>query len=203
MAEKTVEFFWDVGSPYTYLAATRIDKVAESCGASVRWRPFLLGGVFRETGNRPPIDCQAKGNYMLEDLKTWAAYYGVPFGFPAFFPVNSLGPMRAAVWADRQEKGAAFGRAILRVFWADGKDPSDPEILASTAASVGLDGEALLAATQDPDVKEGLKQSTQEAVDRGAFGAPTFFVGQKMFWGNDRLTLLEAYVRGDLPGGEA
>ena len=202
MSQRTIEFFWDVGSPYTYLASTRIEGVAHACGAVVRWRPFLLGGVFRETANRPPLEVPAKLNYMLDDLRTWAAHYNIPFAFPSPFPINSLLPMRAAVGADRLGKGKEFAAAVLRALWSEGKDPGLPETLNEAARSAGLDGEELTRLAQDPEIKEALKQNTAEAVKRGAFGAPTFFVGTKMFWGNDRIPLLEAYLKGELPEQE-
>jgi 2-hydroxychromene-2-carboxylate isomerase len=199
MSQRTIEFFWDVGSPYTYLASTRIDRLAEACNAQVQWRPFLLGGVFRDTGNRPPLEVPAKLKYMLDDLKTWAAHYKMPFSFPSVFPINSLIPMRAAVGADRLGKGKEFAEAVMEALWQKGQDPSQPDDLNEIARSVGLDGEALAQMVQDPEIKEVLKNNTAEAVARGAFGAPTFFVGKKMFWGHDRMILLEAYVKGDLP----
>ena len=199
MSQRTIEFFWDVGSPYTYLASTRIEQVAQACNAQAHWRPFLLGGVFRDTGNRPPLEVPAKLNYMLDDLKTWAAHYEMPFSFPSVFPINSLLPMRAAVGADRLGQGKAFAATLMRALWLEGKDPGLPETLSEVARSVGLEGEKLVEMAQDPEIKEILKKNTAEAVERGAFGAPTFFVGRKMFWGHDRLILLEAYVKGELP----
>jgi 2-hydroxychromene-2-carboxylate isomerase len=199
MSERTIEFFWDVGSPYTYLASTRINQIAQACNAQAQWRPFLLGGVFRETGNRPPLEVPAKLNYMLDDLKTWAAHYKMSFSFPDVFPINSLLPMRAAVGADRLGKGKEFAAAIMRTLWSEGQDPGLPENLNEAAQSVGLDGEKLAQMAQDPEIKDILKQNTAEAVERGAFGAPTFFVGKKMFWGHDRMLLLEEYLRGELP----
>jgi 2-hydroxychromene-2-carboxylate isomerase len=199
MSGTTIEFFWDVVSSYTYLASTRIDRVGRECGVPVRWRPFLLGGVFRQTGNRPPAEVPAKFAYMLDDLKTWASYYKVSFRFPESFPLNSLMPMRAAVFADRSGKGHEFALAMMQAYWCEGRDPSLPEIVQGIARSVGLDGDRTIQMTQDPDIKEELKGNSEEAVRRGAFGAPTFFVGKKMFCGNDRLVMLEAYLKGELP----
>ena len=198
MDQRRIEFFWDVGSPYTYLASTRIDQVAKACSAQARWRPFLLGGVFRDTGNRPPLEVPEKLNYMLDDLKTWAAHYKISFSFPAVFPINSLLPMRAAVGADRLGKGKEFAAAIMRTLWTEGKDPGLPENLNEAAQSVGLDGEKLAQMAQDPEIKDVLKQNTAEAVERGAFGAPTFFVEDQMFFGNDRLDFVERALEGEI-----
>jgi len=199
MSERIIEFFWDIVSPYTYLASTQIDRVGRECGVPVWWRPFLLGGVFRETGNRPPAEVPAKGAYMLDDLKNWASYYRVTFRFPESFPTNSLMPMRAAVFADRSGKGHEFALAMMQAYWCEGRDPSLLETVQGIAQSVGLDGERTIQMTQDQDIKEELRRNTEEAVRRGAFGAPTFFVGKKMFCGNDRLGMLELYLKGELP----
>ncbi len=198
MAQTTVEFFWDPASPFTYLAATQIEVLAADCGATLVWKPFLLGKVFEATGNRPPVSVPAKGKHMFLDLKRWAALYGVPLQFPKSFPVNSVAPERAAIAADRAGQGAAFARALMAAHWGEGRDISQPDELKAVAATVGLDGDAILAATQDPAVKEALKANTEEAVQRGVFGAPTFFVGTEMFWGNDRLQLLRAHLKGKL-----
>jgi len=198
MPTPIIEFFWDVGSPYTYLASTQIEKVAQTAKASVKWRPFLLGGIFRDTGNRPPVEVPAKGAYMLKDLQTWAAYYQVPFSFPASFPVNSLLPMRTAVAAEMLGRGKEYALTVMHLYWAEGKDPSIPEIIKELLKTLDLDPEKIDQMVQTPEVKETLKANSAEAVSRGAFGAPTFFVGDKMFWGNDRLGLLEAYLKGNI-----
>ncbi len=166
MSEKTIEFFWDVGSPYTYLASTQIEKVAQECGAVVKWRPFLLGGVFRDTGNKPNFEVKAKGAYMLDDLKTWAAYYKVPMVFPSCFPVSSLLPMRAATAADRLGKGQPFAQTVMHLYWAEGKDPSQEESILQIAAAVDLDGEEIIRMAQDTEIKEVLKQTTGDRSPR-------------------------------------
>jgi 2-hydroxychromene-2-carboxylate isomerase len=198
MPKASIEFFWDPASPFTYLAATQIEKLAADCGATLVWKPFVLGKAFEATGNRPPISVPAKGQHLFKDLKRWATYYGVPFQFPKSFPVASIAPERAAIAADRAGKGAEFAKAVMTAHWGEGRDISQAEELKAVAADVGLDGEAIVAATQDPAVKEALKANTDEAIRRGAFGAPTFFVGEEMFWGNDRLELLRAYLTGEL-----
>ncbi len=198
MAEKTIEFVWDVGSADTYLASTQIDRLAQGCEAAVKWRPFLLGGVFRDTGNRAPAELPAKGAYLLDDLKVWSAYYGVPLDFPECFPISSILAMRAAIAADRLGKGSEFASQVMQLYWVDGGDPSDADSVKKVASSVGLDGDKIIQMVQEPEIKDALKQNSAEAVKRGAFGAPTFFVGEKMFWGNDRLIVLEAYLKGKI-----
>jgi len=198
MSVHTIEFFWDPASPFTYLAATQIEALAAECGAELRWKPFLLGKVFEATGNRPPVSVPAKGKHLFQDLARWAKFYGVPLQFPKSFPVNSVQPERAAIAADKAGKGVAFAKAVMSAHWADGRDISQADELKAIAASVGLDGEAIIAATQDPAIKEILKANTEDAIKRGVFGAPTFFVGAEMFWGNDRLQLLGAHLKGKL-----
>lgn len=198
MPQTTVEFFWDAASPYTYMAATQLDKLAAATGARVIWKPFLLGKAFEATGNRPPVTIPAKGKYLFSDLKLWSKFYGVPFRFPDKFPISSLLPMRAATAALRGNKGVAFCQAVMRAHFGEGRDISDPAVVQSVADGVGLDGATLLAATQEQEVKDSLRKNTEEAIARGAFGAPTFFAGDRMFWGNDRLPLLTAVLKGEV-----
>ena len=194
MSVRELEFFFDVGSPYSYLAATRMGGVAERTGAAVRWRPFLLGAVFKETGNEPPARLPAKAKWMLADLHRWAARWGVDFKFPSQFPRNTLKPQRALVVVAQREPDQLpdFALALFRGYWVEDRDVSDPEVISAIASAAGLDGEAIVAATAEQSTKDTLKSWTAEAVARGAFGAPTFFVGDEMHWGNDRLELVEA-----------
>ncbi len=189
MAVPVMEFFYDLVSPYSYLASTRVEEGARRAGGAVRFRPFLLGGVFKATGNHAPLETPAKLRHMWVDLQRWAGRLGVPLAPPASFPVSTVLAMRCALAAEAQGKLVPFTHAGFRAFWAEGKDIGSPEVLAAVAAAVGLDGAALVAAA--PSFKEALVRSTAEAVERGAFGAPTFFVpaagGEEMFVGNDRL----------------
>ena len=192
---KTVDFYFDLSSPYAYMASTQIDELCERCGASASWKPFLLGAVFKATGNRAPATVIPKGKYMLEDLKEWAAYYGVGFAFPSSFPLNSVKPMRACLAAEEQGKLKEFVRAMYEAYWVNNKKIDEPDIIAEVAKSVGLDGEKLLARIEEQDLKDKLKDNTQAAIDKGAFGTPSMFVDDRMYWGNDRLPLLERYLK--------
>ena len=198
MEQNKIEFFWDAASPYTYLAATQIEPLAARTGAVVVWRPFLLGKVFEATGNRMPAAVPAKAKHLFCDVQRWARHYGVPVAFPKVFPVHSVLALRAGIAAAEQGRGAAFATAVMRAYWADGGDISQPEVVSAVAASVGLDGAALLLQAQAQPVKDQLRVNTEEAVRRGAFGAPSFFVGEQMFWGNDRLVLLEEFLSGKI-----
>jgi 2-hydroxychromene-2-carboxylate isomerase len=181
----TLEFFYDFVSPYSYLASTRVEAEVAKVGGSVRFRPFLLGGVFNATGNKAPIEVAAKGPYLQTDCSRWAKRLGVPFAWPARFPVLTVLPLRAAFAAEKLGKLVPYSHAMFRAYWVDGRDISDASVVEDVATKAGLPGAALIA--EAPGYKEALKAQTQEAVDRGSFGAPTFFVGQEMFVGNDRL----------------
>lgn len=181
----TLEFFYDFVSPYSYLASTRVESEVAKVGGAVRFRPFLLGGVFNATGNKAPIEVAAKGPYLQTDCSRWAKRLGVPFAWPARFPVLTVLPLRAAFAAEKLGKLVPYTHAMFRAYWVDGRDLSDASVVEDVATKAGLPGAALIA--EAPGYKEALKAQTQEAVDRGSFGAPTFFVGQEMFVGNDRL----------------
>lgn len=197
MSERRIEFFWDSASPYTYLASTQIEALADKHGASVVWKPFLLGKAFEATGNRMPAAVPVKGKYMFQDLRLWAKLYGVPFRFPKVFPVASLTSLRIACALPEGDAGT-WAKAVMAAYWTREQDIGQPGVLKSVAAELGWDGAALLEKSQDPAVKDKLKANTDEAISRGVFGAPTFFAGDKMFWGNDRMELLDAYLSGRL-----
>lgn len=196
MAKHRVEFFWDAVSPYTYLANELVLRMRDQWNAEVIWRPFFLGAVMKDTGNRPPAQVPAKGKYLLKDLQDHMQLYDLPFQFPWEFPAMTLTAMRAAVWCDQQGKGQQIATALLRAYWAEGKSITDTTVIAQIVDSIGLDGPAAIAATQDNAIKEALKVSSAEAVERGAFGAPTFYVdGEDMYWGHDRLSFVDAKAR--------
>ncbi|WP_020649094.1 2-hydroxychromene-2-carboxylate isomerase [Solimonas variicoloris] len=185
----TIEFYWDAVSPYTYLAATRIERFAAEHGAALVWKPVLLGKLFEACGNRAPLTVPAKGQYMFADLQRWARHYGVPLQVPSPFPVSTLNAQRIASALGGEDR-ARWARASLDAYWTRNLDISQPPVLAALAAELGFDGPDLLARAQTPEAKEQLKAYTDEAVQRGAFGAPTFFIGDAMFWGNDRFELM-------------
>ena len=186
---KTVEFFFDVGSPTAYLAYTQLPAIAAACGATVVWRPMLLGGVFKATGNASPVTIPAKGRWMLGDLQIWARRWGVPLVFNPHFPINTLTLMRGAVGLQMHEL-AWFERYLAVVFgamWRAPRNLGDVEVLTEVLREGGLDAERIAALCADPDVKARLIANTNEAIERGAFGAPTFFIDGRMFFGQDRL----------------
>ena len=194
----TLEFFYDFTSPYSYLASTQVELVAGRAGGAVRWRPFLLGGVFKATGNRAPIETVAKGRHMWVDLERWSRRLEVPFRRPRTFPVPSILALRA-VLAAPPERLAEASHALFRAVWVEDREIGSPAVLAAVLREAGLDGEALVAAA--PEQKEALLRQTTEAVERGAFGAPALFVGDELFIGNDRLDFVEAALRDAVAAG--
>lgn len=198
----TIEFFYDIASSYSYLAATQVDGVGERVGREVVWRPFLLGAVFKATGNQSPAMIAAKGSWMGTDLAQWAEHYEVPFTFNPNFPPNSLRVQRvlASVAANEgQDALRELSMAVYRAHWGDASyDATTEDGFRQALAGTSFDPAELWARAGDPAVKELLKESTNEAIERGAFGAPTFFVGDDMYWGNDRLSLLEAIYARDV-----
>jgi 2-hydroxychromene-2-carboxylate isomerase len=191
---KTIEFFFDFGSPTSYLAYTQLPKLAADCGASLVCKPILLGGVFKATGNASPVSVPAKGKWMLSDLKLWARHYGVPLKFNPNFPINTLTLMRGAVgFQMRQPQDfERYVGLVYRALWEQQLNLGDPAVLATTLAEAGFDGDAFIALVSDTEVKAKLVGNTEEAVSRGVFGAPTCFVGEQMFFGQDRLEFVRA-----------
>lgn len=189
---KTIEFYFDVGSPASYLAWTQLDALAQRTGARVELKPILLGGVFMATGNSSPATVPAKGNYSRIDMQRYANRYGVTLNQNPFFPINTLQLMRGAM---AYQGTADFERYLTTVFnamWIDELDMGQPEVVGKVMTKGGFDPAEVMAKASDPAVKEQLKKATEEAVSRGVFGAPTFFVGDDMFFGQDRLEWVEA-----------
>lgn len=186
---KSVEFFFDVGSPTTYLAWTQLPAIAAACDATIAWRPMLLGGVFKATGNASPVTVPAKGRWMLQDLARHARRYGVPFVMNPHFPINTLALMRGATGIQLREPARLgdYLEAVFGAIWCRGLNLGDPAVLAGVLAEAGFDAAALAAQAADPEVKARLQATTEEAIERGVFGAPSFFVGDEMFFGQDRL----------------
>ena len=194
---ETLEFFFDVGSPASYLAWTQLPALAERTGAVPRHRPMLLGGVFKATGNASPAAVPAKGRHSQRDLQRFARRYGVTLTMNPHFPVNTLMSMRLATAALDTEHRDAMLTALFEGMWRWERDLADPAVLAATLSEAGLDAEHWAARAQDAGVKEALKATTEEAVARGVFGAPTFFVGEEMYFGQDRVDFVGAHLNGE------
>jgi 2-hydroxychromene-2-carboxylate isomerase len=191
---KTIEFFLDVGSPTTYLAWTQMPAVVKRSGATLVNRPFLLGGVFKATGNASPITVPAKGAFVLRDIQRYAKQYGVPFRLNAHFPMNTLMAMRCAAGCTDAAQLHRYLDLVFVAMWEQGQNIADEAVLRAVLTAGGLDADVVLARSQLPEVKQALIQNTEEAVKRGAFGAPTFFVGDELFFGQDRLAMVEQWA---------
>ncbi len=188
----TLEFYYDLSSPPSYIAHERLAGLAERTGAEIALRPVLVGGVFKLSGNAGPVDVPSKRAYMMEtELPRTARHYGIALDFHAGAPFNSLGLMRGAVVADEDGRLADYTSAMFRAQWAEARDMSDPAVLAETLTATGFDAETLFTRTQEQPIKDKLITATEAAVDRGVFGVPTMFVHDEMFFGQDHLDMVE------------
>ena len=189
MADTPIEFFYDVVSPYSHFAAHMVDDLAETTGREVRWRGFFLGGVLRSSGNTAPATVPAKGALLREDFERESKRLGVPFSYHPGFPMNTLGLMRGLVGLEHRDPAQAktLAKALFHATWVQNIPTDDVERLKPVIAGAGVDADAFLASTQDPANKALLKEQSDEAVRRGAFGGPTFFVGERLWWGHDRM----------------
>jgi 2-hydroxychromene-2-carboxylate isomerase len=201
-----LEFFYDCSSPWTYFAFTRIIPVMERLDLPIRWRPILVGGVFnavnkelyaqREDAFTNPGN-KRKMDYYLKDLQDWARLAGVTAVMPPGHPINAVKAMRGAFYAEEQGLLVPYSRTVFETYWAgETPDISDDEVLAGVCASVGLDTEGFFNAINDQQYKDLLRQNTDELIERGGFGSPTIFInGDDMYFGNDRLPLVEYRLR--------
>ena len=189
---KEVEFFFDVGSPASYLAWTQLDSIAQRTHAKIVWRPMLLGAVFQATGNTSPATVPAKGTYLLKDLKRFSRIYDVPFRFNPFFPLNTMHLMRGATAYLGEPEFENYLTAVFNALWAEKLNMASPEVVAEVLSKAGIDASDFMARISESAVKARLKATTEEAVARGVFGAPSFFVEDEMFFGQDRLDFVEA-----------
>ncbi len=187
--KRSVEFLFDVGSPYSYLAYHALPAIARAAGAEIVWRPILLGAIIKTTGGHSPFEVPAKMRWVEQDLERCAAALAVPFRLNPHFPVNTLVAMRIAtgLQAQRPADFPAWVEASFRAMWAEGRNLADPTELAAVIRAAGFDDQELLALASQQAVKDKLRSDSEAAIARGVFGAPTFFVGELMYWGNDRL----------------
>lgn len=193
---KTVDFLFDFGSPNAYFAHKVIPGIEQRTGATFHYVPVLLGGIFKLTNNKPPMlafgPVKGKMDYeMLETRRFIAKHHLTAFNFNPNFPVNTLHLMRMAVAAEKAGYLPRYANAVFHHMWEAPKKMDDPEIIRAALAESGLDAEALIAASQTHEVKQGLMDNTEKAVARGAFGSPTFFVGDEMYFGKNTLRDIE------------
>jgi 2-hydroxychromene-2-carboxylate isomerase len=192
---KKLEFFYDCSSPWTYLAFTKIEEVAARQKADLMWRPILVGGVFNavnpsvyESRERP---VKVKARYYAKDLQDWAHLYGITIGQPTVFPVNSVKAMRGAFVAHEHGRISPYSRLVFESYWGANRDISQDAVLRDIVRAAELDEAEYFAKIAAPEYKEKLKANTDELISRGGFGSPSIFVEGEMFFGNDRLVLVE------------
>ena len=194
-----VEFHFDFGSPNSYLAHLVIPEIEQRSDAKFEYVPILLGGVFKLTNNRSPVESMAgiknKPQYESLEMQRFVRRHNITrFALNPFFPVNTLLIMRGAVAAQREGVFTRYVDEVFKAMWAEPKKMDDPEVVRAALKQFGFDADSLLALTQEPEVKDRLLQNTQESVARGTFGSPTFFVGKEIFFGKDRLRDVEEEI---------
>ena len=198
MAE--LECFFDCSSPWSYFAFESLLRMQDEIGVTIRWRPFLVGGVFNAVNpsvyNSRDQPVPAKSAYARKDQQDWAGYLGLPIHYrPTVFPVNSVKAMRACIVLEADDKLVRFAREVFKAYWTDDQDISQVPVLAEICGRLDIDPETLFAAIEQQPVKDALRANTQEAIDRGSFGSPTIFVGgDDMYFGNDRMPLIRDAV---------
>jgi len=197
MSNAPVDFYFEFSSPYGYIASRLVDDLAGRIGREIRWRPFLLGPVFKATGSAPLVEIPLKGDYSRRDFGRSASFHGVPFAMPPRFPIGTVAAMRAFYWMDGRDPAAAkqLAKALYTAYFAEGRDIGEPRTVIEVAASLGIDAAALEAGIGDPALKERAKAEVDGAMARGVFGSPFFIVDGEPFWGCDRIPMLEAWVR--------
>jgi 2-hydroxychromene-2-carboxylate isomerase len=194
-----VEFHFDFGSPNAYFAHKVIPGIEQRTGAKFAYVPILLGGVFKLTNNQPPMlqfkDVKSKNDYMkIEIVRFIKKHRLTKFRMNPHFPVNTVQIMRGAVAAEADGQLAKYADAVFRLMWEDGLKMDDPEVIRTALDAAGLDGARTLARIQEQDVKDKLLKNTEASVARGTFGAPTFFVGNEIFFGKDKLRDVEEQI---------
>ncbi len=198
---RKVEFFYDLVSPYSYLAYGQVGRICDEHGAELVLRPMLLGAVHKAAGVKAPIEIEAKSRYQVRDIRRWAEHYGLTLDFPDPFPFRTLKTMRAAMFCSERGKLEAFTCEGFSLYWEEGGAPKglseedEDGPVAEISRRIGEDPEEVLEGAAAPEAKEALKAATTEALERGVFGAPAFFVNGEMFWGNDRLHFVEAALQ--------
>lgn len=188
---KTIDFYYDYISPASYFAWVRLQELCERTGASINYKPMLLGGIFKANGNTSPITVPAKWEWIKRDFAKTAEYFGIPYQLNPHFIFSTVNVMRGALWALSAGRIEDYNRAMYQAAWADGKDLSDADTVKAVLEEAGFDAAEVLEAMTQPEIKQALITATTDAAERGVFGAPTMFVGDELFFGQDRLDFVE------------
>jgi len=191
-----MDFYFDYSSPYGYFAAMKIDDLAARHGRSVNWKPILLGAVFKVTGGKPLPMLPLKGDYAKRDIARSARFLGIAFKYPSRFPIASQAPARAFYWLNERDPAAArnLAKVLYQAYFAADRDISSPEVTADVAATLGLKRDEVLAAINDPAVKDRLKNEVDAAIKLGVFGSPYLVIDGEPFWGVDRFDQIERWL---------
>lgn len=187
----TVEFYFDYGSPTSYIAYKRLPAIAARTNAQVIYKPVLLGGIMKACGNTPPSDIPAKANWLFADLSRTAQRHSIPYRKNPSFPMKTLTLMRGAIAMRQRGKLLEYSDVVFTSIWSEGRDLSNREVIAESLAAAGFDAKAFFEWCEDGQVKSELKEETEAAIARGVFGAPTFIVGGELHFGQDRLDFVE------------
>ena len=186
---KTVTFCFDFGSPYSYLAYNYLSPIKEA-GAQIDLKPVLLGGIFKATGNQPPATVQKKGEYMFKDIQRWANKLDISFKMNPYFPILTVPHMRGAILAQKKDILEDYMQSMFDSMWLKGLNLNDQEILTQVASESGIDPNDFAEGISSNEIKDELRANTQFAIDKGAFGVPTYFLENEMFWGIDSIKFL-------------
>ncbi len=191
-----VEYFFDCSSPWTYLSYTRVETICREHGAELVWKPILVGGVFNAVNpgvyEQRANPVPAKSKYYQKDLRDWARFQGIDIGSPPVFPVNAVKAMRGALVALDEGCISRYAETVFRTYWTELKDISDDDVLRQVIMQAGLDETSFFERINEQAIKDRLRANTDELIARGGFGSPTLFVeGDDMYFGNDRLVLVE------------
>jgi len=186
---KTVTFCFDFGSPYSYLAYNYLSVIKEA-GAEIEIKPVLLGAIFKATGNQPPATVQKKGQYMFNDIQRWAEKLDLKFKMNPFFPILTVPHMRGAILAQKNDILEKYMQCMFDSIWVKALNLNDQEILTKVASESGIDPNDFAEGISSDETKDSLRSNTQFAIDKGAFGVPTYFLENEMFWGIDSVKFL-------------
>jgi 2-hydroxychromene-2-carboxylate isomerase len=195
--EAPVDFYFEFSSPYGYIASELAEEMEKRIGRPIRWRPILLGPVFKITGQAPLVDVPMKGEYSKRDFARSARLHKVAYAHPGKFPIGTVAAVRAFYWVNDRDPAQArtLAKALYKAYFTEGRDIGAPQTVVEVARSVGVDGAALAAALDDPAVKERGKSEVEAAIAAGVFGSPYFVVDGEPFWGVDRIPMVEDWVR--------
>ena len=191
-----IDFYFEFSSPYGYIASQLAEDFEKRVGRELRWRPFLLGPVFKLTGQPPLVEIPMKGEYSKRDFLRSARMHGVPYKHPAKFPIGTVAAMRAFYWVSDRDQALArrLAKALYTAFFVDGIDISAPQAVLEVAKNVGVDAAALAAALEDPALKERARKEVENAIAANVFGSPFFIVDGEPFWGVDRMPMVEQWI---------